>query len=335
MKVFAPITLAATGGTSSFARKFRAGMAARGHAVTFSHEPDYDVLLVIVSCPWRYLLEARRLQRPIFHRLDGVYYPASIAGRLYPLYNARMKIIHRLLADITVYQSVYSQKCVEYFLGKPHSRQQHIIYNGVDTTHFTPSGPVKRLRQAQSEPVFITWSRFRRRDQIEPLLAAFQYYQRHYHPAAQLYILGNFSGTLSALPQRRRHLLQVHFGGPVTHQELPAYARGADVFVLTHLNPPCPNNVIEAMACGLPICGIADGAMPELVRSGYNGQLLETTGDAFRNARQLDPAKVAATMHTVWQQRVTWGKASRQQAEAHFTLPAMIDGYLQTLPGGL
>ncbi|HMN63001.1 MAG TPA: glycosyltransferase, partial [Anaerolinea sp.] len=31
------------------------------------------------------------------------------------------------------------------------------------------------------------------------------------------------------------------------------------------LNPPCPNAVIEALACGLPVVGFAAGSLPELL----------------------------------------------------------------------
>jgi len=41
--------------------------------------------------------------------------------------------------------------------------------------------------------------------------------------------------------------------------------RAADIFLYSHLNPPCPNSVIEAISCGLPVVGFNSGSMSELL----------------------------------------------------------------------
>ena len=55
-----------------------------------------------------------------------------------------------------------------------------------------------------------------------------------------------------------------------------------DVFLAFHRNEACPNVVLEAMACGLPILYVESGATPELVGAGG----LPVTKDNFRE--QLD-----------------------------------------------
>jgi len=195
--IFTPITIKPTGGTSSFARKFQQQAANQSHQVIFSYQKNYDVLLVITSCPARYILDAILRNKPIIHRLDGVYYPNTVAGNLAPLYNLKPKIIHKFLATKTIYQSKYSRHCTEKFFGRPHSQIQATIYNGVDTNHFTPDGPNQTLRDNPNQHLFITWSRFRRPDQIEPLILAIEKYRHSYQKNSKLVILGKASRVAS------------------------------------------------------------------------------------------------------------------------------------------
>ena len=68
----------------------------------------------------------------------------------------------------------------------------------------------------------------------------------------------------------------VHFAGRVAHgSALWEFYRRADVFVLTSLTEGTPNVISEAMAKGLPIVASRVGGIPELVRDGLNGYLVE------------------------------------------------------------
>ena len=57
-----------------------------------------------------------------------------------------------------------------------------------------------------------------------------------------------------------------------SRDELAGALMQSDLFVYSFLNPNCPNSVIEAGACGLPVVGFDSGAMRELC--GFNEALL-------------------------------------------------------------
>ncbi len=348
MTVFLPIKLTVTGGTSTFARKLQAGLAALGHEVVYTPPPtrdtlDYDILLASPRAPLHWLLHAKRHRKPIVHRLDGVYYPATTAGWKFPLYNAPLQLT-RALASFVVYQSRYSKYCCDRFLG-PSQKSHTIIYNGVDTALFSPTGEKKNLRDNPDQHVFITTARFRRPDQIVPLLKAFKIYRDEYHSNSKFVIIGNFTsrGWLDGGPppsaQLREHLVgvkaktgpatekHVEYIGSVPNESLPAYLRAADVFLFSHQNPPCPNNVIEAMASGLPICGVADGAMTELISSGMSGMLLPAGNQGFLRARTLDPKTFAANLNTIMKRRDDYATNSRARAMKRFRLNDMASRY--------
>lgn len=333
MKILLPIKLHKTGGTSSFARKFRDGMKKLGHSVVFSEEDDYDLLLVSPSCSFDILRKTKQAKKPIVHRLDGVYYPATVSGWMFPIYNARLQLIHHMFSDFTVYQSQFSKKSVNKFLWK-NSKPSTVIYNGVDTDTFSPSGKQKQLRDNSNQHVFVTASRFRRKDQIAPLLEAVRHYEKRFNSNCKLIILGNFVTPKPVSPEKaleqwgiKEVPSSVSFLGPIPNNELPEYYRSADIFLFSHQNPPCPNNVIEAMATGLPVAGVADGSMPELTEHGVNSQLLPTDDGGFLKFRKLDASAFAENMNKIVQQKEKYSTASRQRAMSYYTLDQMISRY--------
>ncbi|MDP3997113.1 MAG: glycosyltransferase family 4 protein [bacterium] len=328
MVIFLPIKLRSTGGTSSFAQKLQTGLQKLGHTVIFSYETNYDILLASPTAPWKFLFDAKKRGKPIVQRLDGVYYPTTTASWLYPLYNTPLFIIHHFFTDYTIYQSKFSLYCCNKFLGKT-SRPHTIIYNGVDTDFFSNIGNTKQLRATPNQNVFITASRFRRLDQINPVIAAFKTYLKKYNPNSKLVVVGNFTRSTKNIPSKYRGEKNIDFVGIVENKQLPAYLRAADVFVFTHLNPPCPNNVVEALSCGLPIAGIGDGAMPELVSSGHEAELIRINSNAFYKRRAYNLEELAKNMHRIINGLPTYKSAARNKAISDFALNKMSTRYLK------
>lgn len=330
MKIFVPMfRVRETGGSSSFAKKFKKGLEMKGHQVFFEFRSDYDVLFVIVMCNPLYLIHAKIHHKKIIHRLDGMYY-WSVAKWKYPLLNFPAKIIHKYFSDFTVYQSQYSKYCSDKFLGKRKDEKCKIIYNGVDTDLFSPIGEkIENLRDNPEQKIFITASRFRRFDQIIPIIKSLQIYRKKYNNNFKLLIIGNFTGKVKRFPEKLKKFTYLCFIGKVKNEDLPKYERAADVFLMTHLNPPCPNNIIEAIACGLPVCGVADGAMKELTVPGKNSLLIESHGDAFWKEREYDTQKFADNLNTILHDSQFYADKIRKSAEENFSLDKMIGEYLK------
>jgi len=326
MKIYIPFKPKATGGTSSFALKFKAGMEKRGHEVTFDSTKDYDVLFLIVQGPLSDLIYAKLNKKKIFQRLDGVYY-WSVSGWRFLLLNLKAMIIRHLLASHTIYQSQYSKLCCNLFLLPKIYEKSTLIYNGIDTKIFSPKGKKINLRDKVSQPVFITVSDFRRLDQISPLINLVKMFRLKYNPNTKFIIIGNFRGQVASYPGQFSDDNLLEFKGLVPNSLLPEYLRSADIFLHSHLNPPCPNNVLEAMACGLPICGVGDGAMPELIENGKEGQLLPVLGNAFWFQRKYNIEKFADNLAIVLSKRQQYRANCLKTTTSRFTLVDMIGQY--------
>lgn len=326
MKIFFPFAASDIGGTSVFSRRFKAGMEARGHEVFHAYREDYDLLFMIVQAPFKYLWDARRRGKPIVQRLDGTYY-WSVAGPRFPLYNLKATLARQCFTDFTIYQSKYSRFCTNRFLGKKFSDRSALIYNGVDTELFHPEGKVAPIRDNPDQRIFFSSSDFRRTDQIVPILETLKLYREQYGSNFKFVVAGRFRGEAVGIPKIYQDFHQVVFLGTIPNTDLPLYERAADTYVITHLNPPCPNNVIEALACGLPICGIRDGAMSELVRDGETGILLDTQGQAFWRHRKLDLPTFAANLYHLAHNKTRYTKECRAEALSRFQLNTMLEKY--------
>ncbi len=106
-------------------------------------------------------------------------------------------------------------------------------------------------------------------------------------PEVRLHIVGE-GPLLAALQQRvARHGLQanVRFIGWLPDQAAVARAyNAARVVVCASFNEGGPRTTLEGMACGLPAVTTPVGAMPEVIRPGENGYLVDWTSESLSAA---------------------------------------------------
>lgn len=85
--------------------------------------------------------------------------------------------------------------------------------------------------------------------------------------------------------------------GPDKRNSLLGNAR-----VLLHpinFSEPFGLSVVEAMACGTPVIAMNKGSMPELIRHGENGFLVENTDEAIAQVKNIDSLSRMACRKTV------------------------------------
>jgi glycosyltransferase involved in cell wall biosynthesis len=68
----------------------------------------------------------------------------------------------------------------------------------------------------------------------------------------------------------------VEFAGRVPHERVKDYMNRAEVFVLPSLSEGFPVTILEAMACGLPVVATRVGGVPDIIKNGTNGYLVDT-----------------------------------------------------------
>ncbi len=119
--------------------------------------------------------------------------------------------------------------------------------------------------------------------------------------------------------------------GTVPRERIPEIDRSAHVLYSSELNGGCPNAVIEALACGLPVVGYATGALPELVPD-EAGRVVPYGADHWKLEAPDTPTLARATLEVLADQD-TFRRGARAHAEAHFDLAKMGERYLAVLAG--
>ncbi|MBK8017985.1 MAG: TIGR03088 family PEP-CTERM/XrtA system glycosyltransferase [Betaproteobacteria bacterium] len=202
------------------------------------------------------------------------------------------------------------------------------IYNGVDTTRFSPAGPsllpvAPEGFDVHGRMVIGTVGRMDPvKDQVSLLRAAARLLSAHPDWRSRLRVMivgdGSLMNDLRVLAQSLGIGSLVWFPGAT--DRVADALRSLDVFVLPSLGEGISNTILESMATGLPIVATRVGGNPELVEEGRFGHLYPAT-DETRLAELLESYLADEQL------RRTHGAAARDAALARFSLDAMMQGY--------
>jgi D-inositol-3-phosphate glycosyltransferase len=156
-------------------------------------------------------------------------------------------------------------------MGTPR-RRMTIVPCGVDTTAFTPDGPVA---PRGDRPRLVSIGRLVRRKGVDEVIEAMRRL-----PAAELVIAGGEGEGDPDAARLREHARQagvadrVHLIGPVSRTDVPALLRSADAVVCVPWYEPFGIVPLEAMACGRPVVASAVGGIQDTVVDQVTGLLV-------------------------------------------------------------
>ena len=148
------------------------------------------------------------------------------------------------------------------------------------------------------------------------------------HRNIEIMVVGRVSKGLQSKWKGRTNIM-ITFTGEVPSERIPEIDRSANVLYAADLNPACPNSVIEALACGLPVAAFDTGALPEIITEG-SGQIVSYGADPWK----LEPPDIdglAKAVKLVLDDQSRYRTGARQRAEEAFGLDRMVEGYLNAL----
>jgi colanic acid/amylovoran biosynthesis glycosyltransferase len=169
-------------------------------------------------------------------------------------------------------------------------KQLHLVRYGVDESRFYPHS------QAPESPVFFAAGRFV--DKKAPYLTLLAFQQAHHvFPRARLILAG--TGELLETTRNLAAALgldaAVDFPGILSPKEIAAHMGRATAFVQHSITPHAgpaagdsegtPVAILEAMMAGIPVISTRHAGIPEVLRNGETGLLVEERDvDAMANA---------------------------------------------------
>lgn len=319
---------------ASFRFKFESSLKRRG--VDVVHDPGIPAEALLLIAGSRHigsLWKAKRRGTRIVQRLDGLNWVqrARWSGLRYHLRgeygNLLLVYLRSRIANRVIYQSEFVRKWWQDWYGKPHVPDQ-VVLNGVDLDFYSPEGAAADPPRSGRYRMLI----------IEGSLAGGLNTGLFHAVALAQELIPRYpmeivvAGVVDQRTQDRitsETQVPVNFLGVVPRERIPEWARSAHIFYSAEVNPPCPNSVIEALACGLPVVGFDTGSLKELV-VGDAGRLVPYGGDPWK----LDPPDIhplAKAAAEILNEPSRFKKAARLQAQSALGLERMVDDYLRIL----
>ncbi|GAB4493377.1 MAG: hypothetical protein OHK0031_16420 [Anaerolineales bacterium] len=322
-----------TGGMVSFFYKFSAALARRGINVTTDvRDPAVDAALVIGGT--RDLTGLWRLKRRgvrLVQRLDGINWiqrvrPISWRHSLRAeTGNLTLAFIRRFLADRVIYQSEFSRGWWNDWYGELKTPSA-VRHNGVDLTLYRPA---ERAESLGYRLLVVEGSlgggyegglknAVRLAEAAAPLLDA----------PLELAVAGEAADSLRAAWSAKSGVPIVWLG-KLPREAVPALMNAAHALFSADVHPACPNSVIEALACGLPVAAYDTGSLAELVPASA-GVVVPYGANPWRLESPL-VGPLACGLALILQNQAQFRLGARAHAEAAFDLEAMTDAYLEHL----
>lgn len=299
----------------------------------------------------------RKNEVEIIVRFDGVWNDSLIPKllpkilkdkldlRLFKFFN-KVILDNYNLADKVIYQSEYSKFTIENLLFnrfgiKENSKKSIIIYNGVDLNKFKP---IKFLKNADSFPNILISHRmipFKRAHQAPLIISKLI----KYYPNLKVHIVGggiknpyHFNedtlNHLSKVVKKEKLEKYFKFYGYINPNDLPSVYNKCDFMLNLSYADPCPNVVVESIACGLPVIAPNSGGIPELVK--YKELIVEEDINMndfqprfiYRDLPLINSDKYIDKILKIVENLDYFSIKMRERAEKYFNIDKVADQYI-------
>jgi glycosyltransferase involved in cell wall biosynthesis len=334
------------GGMVSFRGRFASGVDSRGYKVIdriSSRNSPCDTILVIGGTrdiPALRLAKVRGIR--IVQRLNGMNWlhrklKTGVKHYLRAEYgNLVLRLIRSTIADHIVYQSEFAKGWWERTHGLA-PVPSSVVYNGVDLNIYSPGMetgnqdfkmPEDRYRILIVEGSLLGGYEMGVDTAVGLVETLNETFSHELGKPVELMIAGRVSEKVKSNWSRSTEI-PITWAGLVSPDKIPALDASAHLLFSSDINAACPNSVIEALACGVPVLAFNTGALPEMVSSD-SGKVIPYGGNPWK-LEKPDIQALSRGGVEILKNQVKYRAGARERAESTFGLTGMVDGYLDAL----
>ena len=242
--------------------------------------------------------------------------------------NWLLAVIRSRLADRIIYQSNFSLEWWQKVRG-PVKAAGTVIYNGVDLHIFSPQGPEERpsdhYRLLLVEGHLGGGMVSGLRNAVDLLHEL----GNDSGPRWELMVAGDAPISVRRQLEQRYPGFWITWAGVLPRGQVPALDRSAHALFSADINAACPNSVVEAFACGLPVIAYATGALPEMV-TGTAGCIVPYGSNYWKLENPVITPLADAARQVVREQN-KYRPGARARAEEMFDIQNVVNSYLDVL----
>lgn len=252
----------AYGGCNQFIKALKSYFGVRGE---YTDKPSKaDIILFNSMHQMNRVLWLRRFypNKIFVHRVDG---PCKLYNNMEDDRDDKIYMMNDLVADATVFQSIYSREA-SFRLGCPRHKYETVIMNASDASVFYPIR--ERLRDHKDKRVRIIASSFS--SNWKKGFKTYQWMDEH---------LDFEKYEMVFVGRSPCEFKKIKMLGVMNSQELAEQLRSSDIYITASQNESCSNSLIEAISCGLPTLAIDSGSNPEIVFDRNSGYLFKKNED--------------------------------------------------------
>lgn len=202
--------------------------------------------------------------------------PYVIYGRGSDIYtNYRFKNIILRLAIKNANSVIALTEDMKKEMNKIDRQDVFVIPNGITIDDYCENSP-NIIRRRDNEKIILFVGGLRSVKGVNYLICAMKDVIEKY-PNARLILVGDGEErrNLENLADKLNLNQKITFVGNIPNKDVSKYMKEADIFVLPSLSEGFPVVILEAMASGLPIVTTKIRGIPEIVKEGINGFLVE------------------------------------------------------------
>lgn len=263
----------ANAGPSNFLKKLRKAFIQNNIAKTsffFNPFTNCNIYSNKVRNPWN---------KPYIYRVDGVGYDTSRSDE-------HLKAVNDLIIEGInkaiglVYQSEHSKKMAETFLNVKNVKST-VIVNGTNLNEFSSIGGNYRvsLNIPDKALVFMSSAKWRPQKRLKDIVEVFKLFKKQYKEDTYLIIIGE--------EKERDEINNIIYLPFVENNEMPKYLRSADVYLFFSWLDACPNSVLEAIACNVPVICTNQGGTKEILNASNGGIIVNADEEYDYKATNL------------------------------------------------